>query len=185
MKNNLLLLIKLDSLFTKKAEFWDSLTSRSVTQNMADGRDNLGFKNDDESQPVKNILYKDLYGWKPPHVHVDNRAKFKLRPAITWTDSDAGPLEILKPSVEAYALLDFVRFNKMTFQAQTSQQNDEFGSQESILIDGGIKPDPPELFECSPEWCQFFLISMFWVPGLVKNYSQIDKNNLLTWFLII
>ena len=50
-----------------------------------------------------------------------------------------------------------------------------------IIIGFTVKPDPPELFECSPEWCQFFLISMLWVPGLVKNYSQIDKNNRLTW----
>ena len=61
----------------------------------------------------------------------------------------------------------------MTFQAQTSQQEGEFGSQESILIDGGVKPDPPELFERSPlgssEWLKFFLISMFCSPGLVEK----------------
>ena len=61
----------------------------------------------------------------------------------------------------------------MTFQAQISQQEGEFGSQESILIDGGLKPDPPKLFECSPleapQWLKFFLISMFCSPGLVEN----------------
>ena len=160
---------------------------------MADGRDNLGFKNGDESQPVKTILYiktstdeslhtpmqttdQNLSSDRPSHERIRTLDLRDIKMQTKVNNRTDGR----SPSVEAYAILDFVRFNKMTFQAQTSQQNDEFGSQESILIDGGVKPDPPELFECSPEWCQFFLISMLWVPGLVKNYSQIDKNNLLT-----
>ena len=63
----------------------------------------------------------------------------------------------------------------MTFQAQATEQEAAYGSQESILIDADVKPDPPELFEGSPEWCKFFWISMFCFPGLVKN--NIDKNN--------
>ena len=64
----------------------------------------------------------------------------------------------------------------MTFQAQRTQQEGKFGSQVSILIDGGVKPDPKR-DGCSPEW-KFYLISMFSVPGLVEYYSQIDNNNL-------
>ena len=37
---------------------------------------------------------------------------------------------------------------------QTTQG--EFGSEESILIDGCVKPDPPKLFAYSPEWRKFF-----------------------------
>ena len=64
----------------------------------------------------------------------------------------------------------------MTFQAQSTQHEDTFGSQESILIDGGVKPDPPELFECSPEWSKFFLISMFCLPGLVELTTTTYKH---------
>ena len=67
----------------------------------------------------------------------------------------------------------------MTFQARATQQEGAFGSQELILIDADVKPDPPELFECSPEWCKFFSISIFSLPGLVKSYSQIDHNKAL------
>ena len=64
----------------------------------------------------------------------------------------------------------------MMFQARTTQHEDEFGSQEAILSDGGVKTGPPELFECSPEWLKFFLISMFCSPGSVENNSQSDNN---------
>ena len=64
----------------------------------------------------------------------------------------------------------------MMFQARTTQLEDEFGSQESILIYGGVKTGPPELFDYCPEWLKFFLISMFCSPGSVENNSQSDNN---------
>ena len=59
---------------------------------------------------------------------------------------------------------------------QTTQG--EFGSEESILIDGGVKPDPPGLFQYSPEWRKFFLISMFCCPGLVEYNSGVFRTRI-------